>query len=191
MGSTKQISLIFCTVVAFIVMLAMCPAANVGAIKSPTSVAENPNGEEEPVDEAERLKAITSNCSDIKYALTQLQRVDSRTRTYLGTSYETISSRFITPLNLRLERNNRPSEQLLNIQSEFLTTHSNFRLAYTDYMRDLESLITIDCTNQPEEFYKQLESTRTKRAALQTIVKKLNALANEQYKSFVELEKKL
>ena len=192
MGSIKRTSLVFCAVATFILLLAACPAADVGAVKSPTSVAEDPNDEKkESIDEATRLEAVATNCSDIKYALTQLQRADSRTRTYLGTYYETISSRFITPLNLRLERNNRSSEQLFSIQSEFMTALADFRLAYTDYMRDLESLIAIDCSSQPKDFYDHLEATRTKRAALQSVTQKLTTLAGEQYQSVVDLEKEL
>lgn len=190
MGSIKRTSLVFAVVIAFVALLAACPAADVGAIKDPTSVAENPD-DKEPVDKAARLAAVAANCTDIKNTLTQLQRADSRTRTYLGTSYEAIAGRFITPLNLRLERNNRTSEQLLSIQSEFMTAQSDFRLAYTDYMRDLETLISIDCSGRPEEFYQHLETTRLKRSALQSIVQKLNTLANEQYQAVVELEEKL
>lgn len=192
MGFIKRTSLVFSAVVVFVMALAACPAADVGAVKDPTSVAENPNDEDDKqVDEATRLAAVAENCANIKYTLTQLQHADSRTRTYLGTSYETIVGRFITPLNLRLERNNRPSEQLLSIQSEFMTAQSDFRLAYTDYMRDLETLISIDCSSRPEEFYRHLETTRTKRAALQAITQKLNTLAGEQYQAVVELEEKL
>lgn len=191
MGSIKRTSLVFVAIVAFITALAVCPAADVGAIKSPASVAENPNDDKEPVDEATRLAAVAANCSDIKNTLTQLQRSDSRTRIYLGTSYEAISGRFITPLNLRLERNNRPSEQLLSVQSEFLTALADFRLAYTDYMRDLETLISIDCSNQPKDFYTHLETARAKRAALQSVAQKLNTLAGEQYQAVVDLEKEL
>lgn len=192
MGFIRRTSLIFGVVAAFVLLLATCPAADVNAIKSPDSVAKNPNGDSgEAIDEATRLNAVSENCSNIKYALTQLQRSDSRTRIYLGTSYETISGRFITPLNLRLERNNQPSAPLLAIQSEFLTALADFRFAYTDYMRDLEVLISIDCSSQPKDFYSHLETTRTKRAALQSITQKLNTLAGEQYQAVTDLEGEL
>lgn len=191
MGFIRRTSLVFSAVAAFVLLLATCPAADVGALKSPDSVAKNPNDDNESVDEATRLAAVAANCADIKNTLTQLQRADSRTRIYLGTSYETISGRFITPLNLRLERNNQPSAPLLAIQSEFLTALADFRLTYTDYMRDLEALISIGCSNQPKDFYSHLETTRTKRAALQSVTQKLNTLAGEQYQAVVELEEEL
>lgn len=191
MGFIRRTSLIFGAVALFVAALTFCPVTDVGAVKNPTSVAEHPDDSEEEVDEAARLSAVAENCSNIKYALSQLQRSDSRTRIYLGTSYETISYCFIVPLNLRLERNNRPSEQLLSIQSEFMTSLADFRLAYTDYMRDLEALTLIDCSAQPVGFYKHLETTRAKRAALQSVTQKLNTLAGEQYQAVVDLEKEL
>ena len=86
------------TVVAGLVVCAAA-AATVGIV-SPVSVSALSK---------EEANAISSNCSTIKQSLSQLQKADSKTRTYLGTTYETIASRFITPLNLRLVRNNRPT----------------------------------------------------------------------------------
>ena len=93
MGFIKRSSLIFGAVALLVAALAFCPAADVGAVKNPTSVAEHPDDSEEEVDEAARLGAVAENCSNIKYALSQLQRSDSRTRIYLGTSSETSSGR--------------------------------------------------------------------------------------------------
>ena len=191
MGSIRRTSLILLTIAACITALAASPISDVKAVNSPAVTAEQQTPADKTSDESARLEAISENCANIKLALTQLQHADSRTRTYLGTSYETISSRFITPLNLRLERDNRSSGKLLSIQSEFITAQSDFRLAYTEYMRNLESLTAIDCSLEPKTFYQQLETTRTKRSALQTIVQKLNTLAEKQYQAVADLEKSL
>lgn len=192
MDSTKRTSLVFIATAALVMALAASPISDAGAVKNPASTAEQSKEDAgKTPDKAARLEAVAENCANIKHALTQLQHADSRTRTYLGTSYETIAGRFITPLNLRLERNNRSSSQLLSVQSEFITAQSDFRLAYTEYMRDLESLIAIDCSVEPENFYQHLETTRTKRAALQSIVQKLNTLAGKQYQAVADLEKNL
>lgn len=133
--------------------------------------------------------AIRQNCSTIQQNLGQLQKIDSRTRTYLGTTYETLANRFITPLNLRLVKNNRPT--LSGLQAEFSTEQANFRSAYTDYMRELESLITTDCRQDPDGFYDKLEITRARRADLRSITMKLSRLAEEQYTAVVELRRAL
>lgn len=129
--------------------------------------------------------AISQNCSTIKQSLTQLQKVDSRTRTYLGTTYETILTRFIVPLNLRLVKNNRPS--LPNIQSDFTAEQVKFRESYTDYMRGLEELIATDCSVQPDEFYQRLEVVRGKREVLRATTVRLSHLADEQYRAVFDL----
>lgn len=133
--------------------------------------------------------AISQNCSTIQQTLSQLQKVDSRTRTYLGTTYETIANRFITPLNLRLVKNNRPT--LSDIQTEFTLGQTKFREAYTDYMRELEALIVYDCKQHPDEFYQKLVVTREKRAALRATAEYLAELADQQYAAVLDLRSKL
>lgn len=133
--------------------------------------------------------AISQNCPTIKQSLEQLQKVDSKTRTYLGTTYETIANKFIIPLNLRLVKNNRPT--LSNIQSDFITEQSKFRNSYTEYMREMESLINSDCKTNPEAFYRQLVVVRGKRVKLHDNVDKLNHLATEQFEATRKLRNTL
>lgn len=127
----------------------------------------------------EQREAISQNCTTIKQTLGQLQRVDSRVRTYLGTTYETISSRFMIPLNIRLIKNNRAG--FSNLQSDFNSEQLRFRSMYTDYMRELETLVGINCQVSPDDFYKQLEVVRSKREELRSTTEKLTRIANEQY----------
>lgn len=77
--------------------------------------------------EDSELNNISQNCATIKQSLTKLQRADSRTRAYLGSSYEAIANNFITPLNIRLLKNNRTDPTIFEIQSEFTDTHARFR----------------------------------------------------------------
>lgn len=133
--------------------------------------------------------AISQNCSTIQKTLTQVQKVDSRTRTYLGTTYETLFNKFITPLNLRLVKNNRPT--LSEIQTEFSLAQTTFRSAYTEYMRELEGLIVTDCRQDPDGFYQKLTQTRAKRADLRLITEKLSQLADQQYAAVLDLRSTL
>lgn len=137
----------------------------------------------------EEASAISSNCSTIQQSLRQLQKVDSRTRTYLGTTYETVANRFITPLNLRLVRNNRPT--LSEIQSDFSSEQTKFRDSYTDYMREMETLLTIDCRVEPTRFYNQLVVVRERRAKVKTTAEKLKQLTDQQYKAVLKLRQEL
>ena len=141
--------------------------------------------------EAERLAAISQNCPTIKQTLNQLERADSRTRTYLGAAYETISTKFIAPLSLRLTRNNYESASLLAIQAEFSAVQTSFRIAYTDYMRELDALIATDCSANPQDFSTRLEATREKRAQLKATTTQLSELAARQYQAVSELKEAL
>lgn len=131
----------------------------------------------------EQREAIVQNCGDIKQSLSKLQHSDSRTRTYLGTAYESINSRFITPLNLRLVRNGIPSTGLFEIQGKFASAQASFRDDYVEYMRALEELIAIDCESHPQEFYGKLEIARNRREKLRNTTQKLSELATDQYQS--------
>lgn len=133
--------------------------------------------------------AISNNCSTIKQSLSQLQKIDSKTRTYLGTAYETIANKFITPLNLRLVRNNRPT--LSEIQFDFSSEQAKFRDYYTDYMRGMENLININCQTEPDRFYDQLLVVRERRAKVKLATEELKKLTNQQYQAVVNLRQEL
>lgn len=139
----------------------------------------------------ERLAHISANCSSIQQSLKQLQRADSRTRTYLGSSYETIASSFISPINLRLVRNNRPAPTLMNIQSDFSIAQTAFRNQYTNYMRDLETLIATDCQAHPEEFSARLTDARNSRAQLHASTLQLSQLISQQETAVRQLQESL
>lgn len=132
--------------------------------------------------------AIVQDCDNIKQSLVKLQHSDSRTRTYLGSAYEAISGRFITPLNLRLVKNGLASTELFRIQNDFIAAQNHFRTRYVEYMRDLEGLIGTDCTAHPKDFYDKLEALRVKREDLRSSTSALATLADEQYQTVTTLK---
>ncbi len=132
--------------------------------------------------------AIVQNCGNIKQSLIKLQHSDSRTRTYLGSAYEAVSGRFITPLNLRLVKNGLPSTELFRIQNDFTAAQTDFRAKYVEYMRELEGLIATECVNHPKGFYDKLEITRKRREGLRQTTKRLSELVDQQYKTVEDLK---
>ena len=118
-----------------------------------------------------------------------IKKIDSKTRTYLGTTYETLVNKFITPLNLRLVKNNRPT--LSSIQSKFTEEQAHFKEEYTNYMRELEELIALDCQNSPKDFYQKLETVREKRAKLRETTAKLTEYSDEQYFAVKKMQEEL
>lgn len=130
----------------------------------------------------DQIGAISQNCASIKQSLRSLQRTDARSRSYLGSAYERILSDFVTPIDLRLINVGQPNADLTNIHSNILSVRQDFVHQYTSYSQSLEELVNIDCQNAPAVFYKQLISTREKRAILAGTTTKLRRLFSEHLK---------
>lgn len=165
----------------------LCTLVPVLALSAGVRAEDNTEGE---VD-SRVFDNISQNCSSIKQSLRDLQRADSRTRAYLGSAYETVSRDFITPLNLRLVRNNRVATKLFEIQGDFSSKQGDFRTKYTAYMRELESLIASDCQGHPKDFYRQLQKTREHRTKLHNLAEDLNKLVSEQYQGVKKLREEI
>lgn len=118
-------------------------------------------------------EAIVTHCSSIIDDLKSVQKSDSHARVYLGGYYETIISKFITPLNIRLVENSLSTAELVENQNNFISTKATFVDNFVTYQRELESLISIDCATQPEDFYTQLGKVRDLRATVAKDVKTL------------------
>ena len=69
-------------------------------------------------------EAIVEHCATIKDDLKKVQKEDARVRVYLGGYYETILSKFITPLNVRLVENNLSSAGLVENQNDFAASRN-------------------------------------------------------------------
>ena len=144
--------------------------------------------EETPDDPENKLNNISQYCETIKSGLKRLAVSDSKTRTYYGGIYETISSKYITPLNLRLVKNDYPLTEFLELQSSISTARASFSADFIDYSKSLEELTTFDCKNNPSDFYNKLEKTRKKRATLRNDVSTLNSLIKENVSLVKELK---
>ena len=134
---------------------------------------------------------ISESCSSIRQKLKNIQRTDSRTRTYFGAIYETVSSKFLKPLNLRLVNNDLANSTTLELQTSLVDARVAFSDDFISYSKSLEELITIDCRLEPETFYQKLLETRKKRATVASDVKKLNELLINVVKNTEKLKESL
>ena len=140
--------------------------------------------------DAIRSKIVT-NCSSLRQSLKLLQRADARARTYFGSIYETVSSKYITPLNIRLVKNNLSSVGLIELQTSLAEKKSTFSTDYISYSRSLEELIAIDCRLEPEDFYEKLIETRSKRKAVSKDMATLNSLVTSSVSLISNLKENL
>ena len=139
----------------------------------------------------EKRGLISQNCGTIRQSLKNLQRSDSRARTYFGAIYETASSKYIVPLNLRLVKNDLSSVSLINLQSELADKREKFSSDFINYSKSLEELIAYDCRLNPDTFYEKLVETRKKRASVAVDMKDINELLTTSVKYVEKLEEKL
>ncbi len=130
---------------------------------------------------------LTQNCDSLKTGLKRLAVSDSKTRTYFGGIYETASSKYLTPLNLRLIKNNYSLPELTELQSSLASSRAKFSSDFISYSKSLEDLILTDCKTNPELFYEKLVKTRSQRTIVKTDLEALNSLLS----THVSLVKKL
>ncbi|MBR5389214.1 hypothetical protein IK146_01500 [Candidatus Saccharibacteria bacterium] len=134
---------------------------------------------------------ISDYCGTIRQNLKNLQRTDARARTYFGAIYETVSSKYLKPLNLRIVNNDLSNATLLKLQSDFAEARMDFSEDYIKYSKSLEELISTDCRIEPIVFYKKLVETREKRAVVASDIKTLNDLLTSVVKNTENLKETL
>lgn len=173
-----------------IILLLTLPFYTVVNFTTVASFAEDNNANFSNLSE-EKKGLISQNCGTIRQSLKNLQRTDSHARTYFGAIYETVSSKFITPLNLRLVKNNISSTTLMELQTNLASSKSKFSSDFIDYSKSLEELINIDCRLNPNEFYAKLIKTRQKRATVAADLKKLNELVTSSVSASEKIKEKL
>ena len=169
-----------------VVSVATAPAVVVAVIFATASLAVNTYALTED-QEAE----ISQSCQTIKQNLKSLQRADSRTRSYLGSLYQTFLTNYISPLNLNLVKNNHPSATITALYSDYLAARQDFATKFTTYSQNFEELLLIDCRKNPDDFYEKLNQTREERTKLHSAVKKLRTILGNQYTATDKLKGEL
>ena len=135
--------------------------------------------------------AIVDNCEKIKDSLKNIQKADAKARVFLGSHYETVLSKYVTSLNVRLVENNLSKSNLIDNQNELAKTKEAFSTTFVDYQKELEELVAMDCRVEPEKFYEKLVSVRVKRKNVALGVSKMRELAIKNIKLVKDLKENL
>ena len=136
-----------------------------------------------------KFENIAMDCDSIKQTEKRIQNIDKNARVSMGRSYQSILTNFITPLNVRIIKNNQKNVELTDIQSDFVSARETFNANYISYSQDFEELLKLDCKAEPESFYAQLVKTREKRAEVAAAAKKVRLVIDshiEAVKNFKE-----
>lgn len=147
--------------------------------------------EETPVLSKEQSGAISQSCDSIKQSLKKLQKADTKTRSFLGSFYEDFLTDFISPLNLRLVKNDLPSPTLTKLHSELIDERQDFAKKFTLYAQSLEALLSADCQNHPDEFYTKLLETRKARNSLEQATEAFRMLLEKHQNAVQALKETL
>ena len=135
--------------------------------------------------------SITTRCDSIKNNLKNVQKADAKARVFLGGYYETVLSKFITPLNMRLVENNLSTADLVENQNKFAETKNIFSKDYIKYQQSLEELFAIDCKAAPEDFYNKLTTVRERRKTVEQDTLQIRALLSSHVRLVKNLRTKL
>jgi hypothetical protein len=133
----------------------------------------------------EAIASVSDNCESIKLGLRHTQISDASSRTYLGDVYERALARHVTPLNIRLVRNNITApESLASFQSRFASARAAFVGEYTRYARDYDQIMKIDCGKKLSEtsaveFLLLLDSIRERRNLLREQTSHLSRMLSD------------
>ena len=127
------------------------------------------------------------NIASIKLRLKQIQKNDARSRVNLGAQFEIISTNLMMNLNLRLVKNNIANANVSRQQTEFAAERESFKSDYISYSQELEKLISVNCKDEPQSFYDQLETVRSRRATVAGHVKRLSEMAAEHRKTILDM----
>ena len=167
----KKITIFYCTIFLIFCQVAVVPAA--------LAISETEE------------KVISASCSSIKDILKTVQKNDAKARVYFGSYYETILTKFITPLNVRLIENNLSSAKLVENQNKFAEGKTIFSSDFIKYQQSLEELVLIDCKSEPARFYEKLVLVRDRRKIMEQDVLKMRSLLSEHVKLVNNLKGKL
>lgn len=139
----------------------------------------------------EKEDAIVKKCDVIRDNLKKVQKEDAKLRVNLGGFYETILTKFITPLNVRLIENNLSSAGFVENQNNFVDARALFASDFITYQQGLEDLVGIDCRTEPGKFYDKLTIVRQKRKIMVQDVLKMRNIISEHIKLVTDLRGKL
>jgi hypothetical protein len=132
-----------------------------------------------------QIAIIKANCLSVQSTLNQIHANDALSRVHLGQEYETISTKFMAPMNSRIALTKLDNVDLTKTTVDFNAKLNEFRDLYKQYEQTMLHTIQIKCTDQPEEFYSSLAQAQTDRQSVRESVVGLATLVN-QYKQQVD-----
>ena len=132
-----------------------------------------------------QINIVKASCLSVQSTLNRIHANDALSRVHLGQEYETISTKFMAPMNSRMALAKLDNVALTRTTVDFNTKLSDFRTLYQQYEETMLRTIQTKCVDQPEEFYSSLLQAQSDRSAVRQSVAGLANLVT-QYKQQVD-----
>jgi hypothetical protein len=132
-----------------------------------------------------QITVVKANCLSAQSTLNRIHANDALSRVHLGQEYETISTKFMAPMNSRIALAKLDNVELTKTTVDFNAKLNEFRNLYKQYEQTMLHTIQIKCVDQPEEFYSSLIQAQVDRKAVRESVIGLGNLVT-QYKQQVD-----
>ena len=132
-----------------------------------------------------QISIVKASCLSVQSTLNRIHANDALSRVHLGQEYETISTKFMAPMNSRMALAKLDNVALTRTTVDFNTKLSDFRTLYQQYEETMLRTIQTKCVDQPEEFYSALLQAQSDRSAVRQSVAGLANLVT-QYKQQVD-----
>ena len=87
-------------------------------------------------------------------------------------------------------RNGIANQDIADQQATFKSERERFRNDFIGYSQELKNLIAMDCRNNPQDFYRQLEKTRAKREDITKSIRRMNDIIKEHRETVIGLRNK-
>lgn len=100
-----------------------------------------------------QITSIRGNCVSVQATLSRIHTNDALSRVHLGQEYETISSKFMAPMNSRVALAKLDGVDMAKTTVDFNTRLDEFRSAYQQYEQTLLKSIQMKCTDKPVAFF--------------------------------------
>jgi len=132
----------------------------------------------------DQISTIKANCKSAKDTLSQLHTNDALIRVNRGQIYESLLTKLMQRFNNRLSNNNITNSNLVATTQDYEVSLKLFREDYIKYDEELTRLVRIDCANNPEEFYYEIQKVRTLRKLVNSHAVRLNQLIDQYANEF-------
>lgn len=148
-----------------------------------TSISVAAAQQPQPLSQEHRNRVV-GVCMSAKTSLTQLHRSDASMRVNRGQTYEYITTKLMSRFNGRLAMNRFDNTALVAASNTFNQRFDEFRDSYQVYETAMSSLLRIDCTKQPDEFYYAVIDVRERRSLVANSVVRVNEAIDQYYSAY-------